>query len=94
MPASCLRQAYRQFALDTDGTFVDDATDWLLMMKFAEVNGSGGESRLMHIDDRAERDQFVADPLGAKPFVYKAPASENVEQRIERPAFFTASIRV
>ncbi len=33
---SYLRQAYRRFTLHTDGTFVDEPTDWLLMMKMAE----------------------------------------------------------
>jgi hypothetical protein len=35
---SYLRQAYRLFTMHTDGTFVSEATDWLLMMKFAEQN--------------------------------------------------------
>lgn len=85
---SYLRQAYRLFTLHTDGTFVDEATDWLLMMKFAEENASGGESRLMHIDDWADRQQFLDNPLGSCPFVYKAPTSKNVEQQVERPVFF------
>src|SRR5699024_11487701 len=35
---SYLRQAYRLFTLHTDGTFVDEDTDWLLMMKMVEEN--------------------------------------------------------
>jgi len=85
---SYLRQAYRLFTMHTDGTFVTEATDWLLMMKFAEENAVGGESRFLHIDDWAERDRFLDDPLGAKPFLYKAPGSKNVNERIERPVFF------
>ena len=85
---SYLRQAYRLFTLHTDGTFVDEATDWLLMMKFSEENATGGESRFMHLDDWSERDRFVNDPLGAKPFAYKAPGSKNVSATIERPVFF------
>ncbi|MCX4177330.1 MULTISPECIES: glutarate dioxygenase GlaH [Paraburkholderia] len=85
---SYLRQAYRLFTLHTDGTFVDEPTEWLLMMKFAEENAVGGESRFMHIDDWSERDTFLDDPLGTRPFLYKAPGSKNVDAQIERPVFF------
>ena len=53
---SYLRQAYRLFTLHTDGTFVDEPTDWLLMMKMVEQNARGGESRLLHLDDWKELD--------------------------------------
>ena len=85
---SYLRQAYRLFTLHTDGTFVSEATDWLLMMKFDEKNAVGGESRFLHIDDWSERDRFAMDPLGARPLLYKAPGSKNVDERVERPVFF------
>lgn len=85
---SYLRQAYRLFTMHTDGTFVEEATDWLLMMKFAEENAVGGESRLLHIDDWAERDSFVNHRLGRHPFTYKAPGSKNVETPVDRPTFF------
>lgn len=85
---SYLRQAYRLFTLHTDGTYVEEETHWLLMMKFDEANASGGESRLMHIDDWQERDNFALDPMGALPFVYKAPGSKNVGAPVERPLFF------
>jgi protein CsiD len=85
---SYLRQAYRLFTLHTDGTFVDEATEWLLMMKFAEENAVGGESRFLHIDDWQEHSNFLDDPLSARPFLYKAPGSKNVEAIVERPVFF------
>ena len=85
---SYLRQAYRLFTMHTDGTFVTEATDWLLMMKFAEENAVGGESRFLHLDDWSERDHFAMDPLGSKPLLYKAPGSKNVDERVERPVFF------
>ena len=85
---SYLRQAYRLFTLHTDGTFVDEATDWLLMMKFSEENAAGGESRIMHLDDWEELPRFLNDPLGSRPFEYKAPGSKNVATTIERPVFF------
>jgi protein CsiD len=85
---SYLRRAYRLFTLHTDGTFVSDATDWLLMMKFTEEHAVGGESRFLHIDDWEERDRFAAHPLGRASFAYKAPGSKNVDEHIERPVFF------
>ncbi|HWO97214.1 MAG TPA: glutarate dioxygenase GlaH [Bacillus sp. (in: firmicutes)] len=85
---SYLRQAYRLFTLHTDGTFVDEPTDWLLMMKMVEVNARGGESRLLHLDDWKELDKFVKHPLASHKFTYKAPSSKNVDQEIQRLTFF------
>lgn len=85
---SYLRQAYRLFTLHTDGTFVDEPTDWLLMMKMDEQNAVGGESRLLHLDDWNELDKFSKNPLGSYKFIYKAPASKNVEQIVHRSTFF------
>lgn len=85
---SYLRQAYRLFTLHTDGTYVEEETHWLLMMKFKETNAVGGESRLMHLDDWKERDQFALNPMGALPFQYKSPGSKNVSATVERPLFF------
>jgi glutarate dioxygenase len=85
---SYLRQAYRLFTLHTDGTFVDEATDWLLMMKFTEQCAIGGESRLLHLDDWQERDLYSTHPLARTPIRYKAPASKQVENDVVRPTFF------
>jgi glutarate dioxygenase len=85
---SYLRQAYRLFTLHTDGTYVSDATDWLLMMKFTERNATGGESRLLHLDDWEEVDRFVNDPLSTYPFTYTSPPSKNVSETTQRPTFF------
>lgn len=85
---SYLRQAYRLFTMHTDGTFVTEATDWLLMMKFAEQNAIGGESRFLHLDDWEECDDFVNHRLGTRPFIYKAPGSKNINEKVERPVFF------
>ena len=85
---SYLRQAYRLFTLHTDGTFVDEPTDWLLMMKMVEQNARGGESRLLHLDDWKEIDKYVNHPLAHHKFTYKAPSSKNVSQEIERLTFF------
>jgi len=85
---SYLRQAYRLFTLHTDGTFVDEPTDWLLMMKFDEKNTIGGESRLLHLDDWEELEQYSKHPFANFEFTYKSPASKNVGQTINRRTFF------
>lgn len=85
---SYLRQAYRLFTMHTDGTFVDEPTDWLLMMKMIEENAVGGESRLLHLDDWAELSKFADTPLAEHKFLYKAPESKNVSQEVERKTFF------
>lgn len=85
---SYLRQAYRLFTLHTDGTFVDEPTDWLLMMKFSEHNAKGGDSRLLHLDDWEQLETYTKHPLAKHKFTYKAPSSKNVEQKVERTTFF------
>ena len=90
---SYLRQAYRLFTMHTDGTFVSEATDWLLMMKMVEENAKGGESRLLHLDDWAELDKFVNSPLGQHKYQYIAPASKNVQETIHRKLFFLKNNR-
>ena len=85
---SYLRQAYRLFTLHTDGTFVDEPTDWLLMMKFSERNAVGGESRLLHLDDWEALETFNTHPLGSYKFTYKSPPSKNVGQEVQRRTFF------
>lgn len=85
---SYLRQAYRLFTLHTDGTFVDEPTDWLLMMKFSERNALGGESRLLHLDDWEALDRFSTHPLGSYKFTYRSPPSKNVGQEVQRRTFF------
>ena len=41
---SYLRKAYINMDLHTDGTYVKEVTDWLLMTKIEEQNVSGGET--------------------------------------------------
>lgn len=85
---SYLRQAYRLFTFHTDGTFVDEPTDWLLMMKMVEQNARGGESRLLHLDDWKDLDKYSKHPLASHKFTYKAPKSKNVDQVVNRATFF------
>ncbi|MDP5276008.1 glutarate dioxygenase GlaH [Chengkuizengella axinellae] len=85
---SYLRQAYRLFTLHTDGTFFDEATDWLLMMKFAEENAVGGESRLLHLDDWEDLEKFSTHPIATCGIQYKAPSSKNVNKTVYNQTFF------
>ncbi len=84
---SYLRQAHRNVSLHTDGTYVDEPTDWLMMMKMAERHAEGGESRLLHLDDWSDLGRFHRHPLGTHSFAFKAPPSKNVEKSVSRPIF-------
>jgi glutarate dioxygenase len=88
---SYLRQAYRAVALHTDGTYVDEATDWLLMMKIAESHAEGGETRLLHLDDWEDLANFSGHALASHRFTFKAPPSKNVERPFQRPIFWRDS---
>jgi len=90
---SYLRKAYHTLTLHTDGTFVDEPTDWILLMKFAEANARGGDSRLLHLDDWEELSRFANDPLAAHPFAYRPASSKNVAQPLKRRTFFDAGGR-
>ena len=48
---SYLRKAYTNMDLHTDGTYVKEVTDWLLMTKIDEQNVEGGETAMLHLDD-------------------------------------------
>ena len=48
---SYLRKAYTNMDLHTDGTYVKEITDWLLMTKIEEKNVQGGETTMLHLDD-------------------------------------------
>ena len=84
---SYLRQAYRLFTLHTDGTYVEEPTDWILMMKMSECFARGGESRVLHLDDWDDLDRFARHFFGAKKFAYKSPPSKNYPQTMHKSTF-------
>jgi len=86
---SYLRKAYRKLYLHTDGTYVNEVTDWLLMMKMAERNARGGRSRVLHLDDWEDLKRYSQHPLATHPFTYKAPPSKNVNAEVKRQTFFS-----
>ena len=84
---SYLRKAAKKLDLHTDGTYVKEKTDWLLMMKMKEENSEGGESTLLHLDDWEDCEKFFNDPIGKENFVWGSPKSKNVDYKIEHPIF-------
>jgi len=85
---SYLRQAYRRLELHTDGTFVDEKTDWVLMQKLESLNCKGGESLLLHVDDWQDLDKFYNHPLAKENIQWGSPPSKNVSSKVYHPVFF------
>ena len=85
---SYLRQAHRRMELHNDGTYVDERTDFVLMMKMAEENMEMGDSLLLHVDDWQELDKFYNHPMAKQNIRWTAPPSKNVDCSIEHPVFF------
>ena len=84
---SYLRKAYTNMDLHTDGTYVKEKTDWLLMTKMEEINVKGGESVLLHLDDWEHFEEFSNNPVGKQNFVWGSPKSKNVDYKVEHPIF-------
>lgn len=84
---SYLRQAHRVMELHNDGTFVDQDTDYVLMLKIDEQNMEGGNSLLLHLDDWEELERFSRDPLAGKAMRWSAPPSKNAQQEVFHPVF-------
>ena len=60
---SYLRKAYRNMDLHTDGTYVKEVTDWLVMTKLEEKNVEGGETAMLHLDDWEHCHDLSNDPV-------------------------------
>ena len=86
---SYLRKAYRNMDLHTDGTYVKDVTDWLIMTKIDEQNVEGGETAMLHLDDWEHCDDLCNDPVGRQNFVWGSPKSKNIDYKVEHPVFST-----
>ncbi len=84
---SYLRKAYRNMDLHTDGTYVKDVTDWLIMTKIDEQNVEGGETTMLHLDDWEHCDDLYNDPVGRQNFVWGSPKSKNIDYKVEHPVF-------
>ncbi len=84
---SYLRKAYRNMDLHTDGTYVKDVTDWLIMTKIDEQNVEGGETAMLHLDDWEHCKDLYNDPVGRQNFVWGSPKSKNIDYKVEHPVF-------
>ena len=84
---SYLRKAYRNMDLHTDGTYVKEVTDWLIMTKIDEQNAEGGETAMLHLDDWEHCNDLYNDPVGKQNFVWGSPKSKNIGYKVEHPVF-------
>lgn len=84
---SVLRKAHLPLTLHTDGTYVDEPTDWVLMMKLQEQSVVGGHSTLLHLDDWDELERFAAHPMASAPIHYRGVASKRVANPTTRRSF-------
>ena len=84
---SYLRKAYINMDLHTDGTYVKEKTDWLLMSKLEEENVQGGETYLLHLDDWEHLNDLFKDEIGKQNFIWGSPKSKNIEYKVEHPVF-------
>ena len=86
---SYLRKAYTNMDLHTDGTYVKEITDWLLMTKIKEQNVEGGETAMLHLDDWEHCDDLFNDPVSKQNFIWGSPKSKNIKYKAEHPVFST-----
>ena len=84
---SYLRKAYTNMDLHTDGTYVKEVTDWLLMTKIEEQNAKGGETAMLHLDDWEHCEDLYNDPVGRQNFIWGSPRSKNIDYKVEHPVF-------
>jgi protein CsiD len=84
---SYLRKAYTNMDLHTDGTYVKEVTDWLLMTKIEEQNVEGGETAMLHLDDWEHCDDLFNNSIGKENFIWGSPKSKNIEYKVEHPIF-------
>ena len=84
---SYLRKAYINMDLHTDGTYVKEKTDWLLMSKLEEENAQGGETYLLHLDDWEHLNDLFKDEIGKQNFIWGSPKSKNIDYKVEHPVF-------
>ena len=84
---SYLRKAYKNMDLHTDGTYVNEKTDWLIMSKLEEKNAEGGETCVLHLDDLENLDELLKDPAGKEDFTWGSPKSKNIDYKVKHPIF-------
>jgi protein CsiD len=85
---SYLRQAHRRMELHNDGTYVNERTDFVLMMKMKEENMEGGDSLILHVDDWQDLEKFYNHPLAKQDIQWGSPPSKQVDYKVFHPVFF------
>jgi len=86
---SYLRKAYINMDLHTDGTYVKEVTDWLLMTKIEEHNVEGGETAMLHLDDWEHCEDLLMIQLVSKTLFGDLTKSKNIGYKVEHPVFST-----
>jgi protein CsiD len=86
---SYLRAPHRVMELHNDGTFVNQITDYVLMMKIDEQNIEGGNSLILHLDDWGDLNKFYKHPLARRSLRWTAPPSKNVKEDVFHSIFDT-----
>jgi protein CsiD len=84
---SYLRQPHRVMELHNDGTFVQERTDYVLMMKIDEQNMEGGNTLLLHLDDWGDLNHYYTHPLARREMRFTAPPSKNVREDVFHAVF-------
>jgi CsiD. len=73
--------------LHNDGTFVQERTDYVLMMKIDEQNMEGGNTLLLHLDDWEDLNHYYTHPLARREMRFTAPPSKNVREDVFHAVF-------
>ncbi|WP_299495593.1 glutarate dioxygenase GlaH [uncultured Shewanella sp.] len=84
---SYLRKAYHPLTLHNDGTYTDEKTDFVLIMKMAEQHAKGGQSTLLHIDDWHDLKHFYHHKIAKTPLKWQSPPSKGIPDSIFHPIF-------
>ncbi|MCP8687180.1 glutarate dioxygenase GlaH [Marinobacterium sedimentorum] len=84
---SYLRQPHRVMELHNDGTYVEQDTDYVMMLKIDEQNMDGGNSLLLHLDDWEHLERFNTDPMAHRVMRWAAPPSKNTRKDVFHPVF-------
>ncbi|WP_458526245.1 glutarate dioxygenase GlaH [Onishia taeanensis] len=84
---SYLRQPHRVMELHNDGTFVEQDTDYVLMMKIDEQHMEGGNSLLLHLDDWEHLARFYHHPMARREMRWTAPPSKRVDRDVYHAVF-------
>jgi protein CsiD len=58
------------------------------MMKMDEQHATGGESRMLHLDDWEGLEEFSQRPLASTLLTYKSPPSKNYPVTLEKTTFY------